>query len=102
MLSGDRALLRPIERSDLRRPGSNTRTSRWRRRPNVARSSRPCASSTRPSSTNGFETNKDWVRFAIEVDGTVIGECDLHHIHQFTRSCELVMSVLREDWKLQT
>jgi hypothetical protein len=77
------------------------------------------------------EANKDWVAFAIEVDGEVIGECDLHHIHQFTRSCELgiaigrpgssrrdacgsirgsggtfedelVMSALREDWKQQT
>jgi RimJ/RimL family protein N-acetyltransferase len=132
MLSGDRVLLRPIERSDLPRLWELLEDVEVAALAELGPIVRPHSSSTRPSSTNGFERpTRDWVAFAIEVDGEVIGECDLHHIHQFTRSCELgiaigrpgssrrdacgsirgsggtfedelVMSALREDWKQQT
>jgi diamine N-acetyltransferase len=99
MLSGDRVVLRPIERTDL------PRLWEFLEDPEVAvlADLGPIV----PTSLVEYEakyderlreTNKDWVAFAIEVDGEVIGECDLHHIHQFTRSCELGIAIGRDFW----
>jgi RimJ/RimL family protein N-acetyltransferase len=99
MLSGDRVVLRPIERRDLPRL--------WELLEDTEVAVLADLGPIVPASLVEYEAkynerlrqaNKDWVAFAIEVNGEVIGECDLHHIHQFTRSCELGIAIGREFW----
>jgi RimJ/RimL family protein N-acetyltransferase len=99
MLSGDRVVLRPIERSDLPRLWELLED------PEVAVLAE--LGPVRPTSLAEYEAkyderlreaNREWVAFAIETSGEVIGECDLHRIDQFTRSCELGIAIGREYW----
>jgi RimJ/RimL family protein N-acetyltransferase len=99
MLRGDRVALRPIERADLARL--------WELTEDLEVAVMAELGPVRPTSLAEFEArqlerereqHRDWVWFAIEADGQVIGACDLHHIHQFTRSCELGIAIGREYW----
>jgi diamine N-acetyltransferase len=98
-LHGDRVVLRPVEPSDLPRV--------WELIEDLEVAVMAELGPVKPTSLAEFEArnierereaNKDWVWFAIEVDGEVIGECGLQHIHQFTRTCELGIAIGRDYW----
>ena len=37
-------------------------------------------------------------RFVIEVDGEVVGDCSLHHIHKHNRTCEIGIAIGKPHW----
>jgi RimJ/RimL family protein N-acetyltransferase len=98
MLTGDRVLLRPIEKADLPR----LRELIGDFEVSVLSSSGPIG----PVSLAEFEARyvesepgkKDEFFFAIEVDGELIGQAGLHHIVQFDRHCELGIGLGRDFW----
>src|SRR5215203_3968042 len=99
MLSGDWVVLRPIERADLARLWELIEDFEVV----LLASSGPIV----PTSLAEFETffderarerNKDSTEFAIEADGEIIGQCDLHRIAHFSRTCELGIKIGREYW----
>ena len=99
MLTGDRVVLRPIERADLPRLWELVADFEV----SVLASSGPVV----PHSLAEFEASfdegiaqprKDHAPFAIEVDGEVIGQADLHRIDHFNRRCELGIEIGREYW----
>ena len=99
MLSGERVLLRPIEPADVPRLWALVHDLEVA----VMSSSGPVVPTSLAEYATRFneqtrEPHPDWTPFAIEVEGEVIGACDLHHIHQFTRTCELGIELGRDYW----
>ena len=99
MLSGERVVLRPIERADLARLWELVSDFEVA----VLGSSGPVV----PRSLAQFEAefdrdlsqdHKDRAYFGIEVDGELIGEAGLHRIDHFNRACELGIGIGRDFW----
>jgi diamine N-acetyltransferase len=99
MLSGERVLLRGVERDDLR--------PLWEMYNDLAVEHR--ASDERPLPTSlaalearfdkrAAEPESDKARFVIEVGGEVIGECSLHFFDDYARACHLGISIRRDKW----
>jgi RimJ/RimL family protein N-acetyltransferase len=99
MLSGERVVLRPIERADLPRLRELLEDLDVAVLSDVG----PVV----PVSLAGYEARfdeqaadppKDQRSFAIEADGQVIGACDLHRIDHFNQRCELGIALGRDYW----
>ena len=99
MLTGDRVVLRAIERGDLPRLWELVGDFE------VAVLGNP--GPVLPQSLAEFEANfdqdpsqprKDRAYFGIEVAGELIGSSGLHRIDHFSRSCELGIGIGREYW----
>jgi len=97
MLTGDRVVLRPIERADLPRL--------WELIADLEVAVLASSGPVVPHSLAEFEASfdqdlgqprRDHAPFAIEVDGEVIGQADLHRIDHFNRRCELGIEIGRE------
>lgn len=99
MLNGDRVVLRPIQREDLPRL--------WQLIADLEVAVLASSGPVVPHSLAEFEASfdqdlaqprRDHAPFAIEVDGEVIGQADLHRIGHFNRRCELSIEIGREYW----
>jgi RimJ/RimL family protein N-acetyltransferase len=99
MLSGERVVLRGIERTDL--------PSLWVQFNDLEVEHR--ASDQRPVPTSlaemearfdarAAEPETDRVRFVIEVEGEVIGECMLWGIDEYSKLAQLGVSLRRDRW----
>lgn len=99
MLSGERVALRPIERADLPRlwelledlevaaladvgPVVLAPLARWEAR----------------FEQQAADPPKDQISFAIEVEGQLIGQADLHRIDHFNQRCELGIALGKDHW----
>ena len=45
-----------------------------------------------------IDARDDHARFIIEVDGVVVGDCSLHHIHKHNRNCEIGIAIGKPFW----
>jgi RimJ/RimL family protein N-acetyltransferase len=99
MLTGERVLLRGVERTDLSRL--------WEIYNDLEVEHRASDSRPLPASLAQLESRfdaraatpeRDLVRFVIEVAGEVIGECSLHFFDTYSHSCHLGISIRRDRW----
>lgn len=99
MLTGDRVVLRPIQRADLPRL--------WELIGDFEVAVLGTSGPVLPQSLAEFEATfdhdpaqpvKDRAYFAIELDGELIGEVGLHRIDHFSRTCELGIGIGRAYW----
>lgn len=99
MLTGNRVVLRPIERADLPRLWELVRDFEV----SVPSSPGPVG----PQSLAEFEAQYEErdaeakrraFYFAMEVDGELVGECGLHAIDHFNRRCELGIGIGQDYW----
>src|SRR5687768_685833 len=97
MLEGERIRLRALAPED-------TETI-WRFWSDLDVSARASNQPTRPWSLEWTKTffqelaeKEDLMRFAIEADGEVIGDCSLHDIDRFNRCCEVGISIGKPYW----
>jgi RimJ/RimL family protein N-acetyltransferase len=99
MLTGDRVTLRGVERDDL--------PALWRMYNDVDVEHR--ASDRRPVPVSlarleelfderAAEAQHDAIRFVVEVDGDVVGQCLLFHVDDYSRTCDLGISLRRDRW----
>jgi RimJ/RimL family protein N-acetyltransferase len=99
MLTGDRVLLRAIERADLPRLWEQDNDLEVEHR---ATDARPLPTSLAAMEARfdarAAQPETDLVRFVIEVDGVVIGECGLHYFDQYSQQCHLGISIRRDRW----
>jgi RimJ/RimL family protein N-acetyltransferase len=99
MLRGDRAVLRPLQRTDLPRLWELVEDFEVA----VLSSPGPVVPHSLAEFEAGFDEEvaqpqKDHVSFAVEVDGELIGEGGFHRIDHFNRSCELGIAIGRDHW----
>ena len=99
MLTGERVVLRPIERGDQKRLWELVGDFEV----SVLSSNGPVG----PRSFTEFEAEyeerdaeakRKAFYFVIELDGEMVGECGLHAIDHFNRRCELGIGIGREYW----
>ena len=99
MLSGERVVLRPIQRTDLRRL--------WELLEDFEVAVQSDPGPVVPVSLAEYEARfdeeatkqtKDHADFAIEHEGQVIGQCSLLRIDHFNRRCELGIALGRDYW----
>jgi len=100
VLKGERVYLRPIERADLPRLWELVRDHEV----SVLSSQGPVG----PYSVAEFEaqyeerdeeSKRRAFYFAIEVAGDLIGQCGLHAIDHFNRSCDVGIEIGRDFWR---
>ena len=97
MLEGDRVTLRPARRDD-----TEIINEFWN---DVEMASLASNRAPRPRSVedtqallDDLEKRDDHVRFVIEVEGQVVGDCSLHDIDTFNRQCDVGISLGRPHW----
>jgi RimJ/RimL family protein N-acetyltransferase len=99
MLRGERVVLRPIERADLPRL--------WELLEDMDVAVLADGGPIVPVSLSSYEARfdrhlaqppEDLVEFVIEVEGDVIGGCQLHFIDRFHRRCDLGIALGRDYW----
>jgi len=97
MLQGERVLLRPLRRADTEilhaywsDLGMSTRASN--------RPPRTYTVEATQAMFDDFAKQESMVRFVIEVDGEVVGDCSLHDIDTHNRTCEVGISIGRPHW----
>lgn len=99
MLSGDRVVLRPIQRADLPRLWELVSDLEVA----VLGNPGPVVPRSLAQFEAGFDQDlaqdhKDRAYFGIEMDGELIGEAGLHRVDHFNRTCELGIGIGREYW----
>ena len=99
MLKGDRVVLRPTRREDLARLWELLEDLE------VATLAQPgpvvpmtLAQYEQRFDRLSIEPRKDLIELVVEVDGEVIGDCQLHDIDHFNRRCELGIELGRDYW----
>lgn len=98
MLRGRVVELRAVERADL--PVLHAMLN------DVEAESRAGADRPTPTSMTRLEAVYDErsrsrdavIRFVVTVEGAVVGDCQLHSIDDFSRTCHLGIALLREHW----
>lgn len=97
MLNGERVTLRALRRSDTEilhgywsDLGMATRASN--------RPPRTYTVEATQAMFDGFAKQEDMVRFVIEVDDEVVGDCSLHDIDTHNRTCDVGISIGRPHW----
>jgi len=99
MLTGDRVILRAIERDDLPRL--------WEQYNDLEVEHRASDGMPLPTSlarmqaiydARAADGEADKTRLVVEVAGEVIGECTLHFFDSYSRSCHLGISLRRDKW----
>ncbi|HEU4424009.1 MAG TPA: GNAT family protein [Pilimelia sp.] len=99
MLTGDRVLLRAVERDDLPRLWEQYNDLEVEHR---ASDSRPLPTSLSRLQTifdnRASEGESDKSRFVIEIADEVIGECTLHFFDTYSQACHLGISIRRDKW----
>ena len=99
MLTGDRVTLRGLERDDLPRL--------WELANDLEVEHRGSDQRPLPTSLAALQARFDKragerepgvVRFVIEVDGAVIGECQLFSFDDYSQLCDLGISIRRDRW----
>jgi len=99
MLTGDRVLLRAVERDDLR--------ALWELDNDLEVEHRASDQPPKPVSLAAMEARFDAraaqpesnvVRFVIEVEGAVIGACGLHYLDPYSQTCHLGIAIRRDRW----
>ena len=99
MLSGERVLLRAVERDDLRQL--------WEMDNDLEVEHRATDQPPKPVSlaqmearfnTRAAQPDSDIVWFVIVVEGMVIGSCGLHHLDQYSQSCHLGIAIKHDRW----
>ena len=100
MLTGDRVMLRPIERADLPRLWELVRDFEV----SVLSSQGPVGPYSLAEFEAQYETRDEESKrrafyFAIEVQADLVGQCGLHAIDHFNRGCELGIEIGRDFWR---
>jgi len=99
MLRGERVILRPTERADLRRL--------WELLQDMDVAVLADDGPIVPVSLSSYEARfdrhlaeprDDLVEFVIDVDGGLVGSCQLHAIDRFHRRCDLGIALGRDYW----
>lgn len=99
MLRGERVTLRPTERADLPRI--------WELLEDMEVSVLADGGPVVPTSLSSYEARfdrelaappTDRIEFMIEVDGELVGQCQLHSIDHFNRRCDLGIALGRNHW----
>lgn len=99
MLKGDRVVLRPPRREDLPRLWELLEDLEVA----ILAQPGPVVPMTLAQYQQRFdrltiEPRKDLIELVVEVDGEVVGDCQLHAIDHFNRRCELGIELGREHW----
>jgi RimJ/RimL family protein N-acetyltransferase len=99
MLTGERVVLRPIEREDIGPLWELTDDFEVRTRA----SDRPPAPRSRAEAEAEFDRDPasaapDRAWFAVEVDGELVGICGLHEIDHYHGVCDLGIRIGKEFW----
>jgi RimJ/RimL family protein N-acetyltransferase len=98
-LRGDRVVLRPTRREDLPRL--------WELLEDLEVMVLSMGGPVLPVSFDQYvewyeksivEPRPDLIRLVVEVDGEVVGQCQLHRVDHFNRRCELGIELGREYW----
>jgi RimJ/RimL family protein N-acetyltransferase len=98
-LPGDRIVLRPTRREDLLRL--------WELLEDLEVVVLSMSGPVRPVSFDRYqaeyersiaEPRSDLIRFVVEVDGEIVGQCQLHGVDHFNRRCDLGIELGREYW----
>jgi RimJ/RimL family protein N-acetyltransferase len=100
VLSGERVLLRPIEPADLPRLWELVTDHEV----SVLSSQGPVGPFSRAEFQARYETRDEESKrhafyFAVVVDGELVGQCGLHAIDHFNRSCEVGIEIGRDYWR---
>ena len=97
MLQGERVLLRPPKREDT--PVIHEYWSDLEMQSRASnRAPRPRTVEDTQTLLDDLEKRDDHVRFVIEVDGEIVGDCSLHDIDFHNRACEVGISLGRPHW----
>lgn len=99
MITGERVVLRAVQRTDLERlwellGGDLELQSLVSARPPLPRS----RAHLEADFERDLRAERPPPKFAIEVDGTLVGRCELHSVDQYSRSCEVGIVLGREYW----
>jgi ribosomal-protein-alanine N-acetyltransferase len=99
MIRGERVVLRGLERDDLPRL--------WEQVNDLEVESRASDQPPVPTSlaelqarfdARAIDPEKRVVRFVVEADDEIIGECGFHNFDDYARTCHLGISLRREKW----
>ena len=97
MLEGERVKLRAPRREDtaiLNEHWSDLETAAL----GSSKAPRPYAVEQTQALFDELAKQEDLVRFVIEVDGEVVGDCSLHSIDKHNRTCDVGIALGRQHW----